>query len=384
MAATERLVAQGAEGLIVDLRGDPGGYLTQAIRVASLFLTAASSARRPGVNQAARDYTVSGAPVETKRPLVVLVDRHSASAAEIVAGALKDNGRATIVGRRTYGKATVQSLIALSNGGALKLTTAAYRTPNGTSIGGRGIRAERQGVETTRRPVRTRRSPPPRPCSPRSSSAPCPEPVVCELSRRGKLLVGEPFFEPRTPIVLDRKTVGEASLGDLVVVSVGRRRARIERLLGRAERDRDRPRGASLPHRPPGRPRAGAGRRRRGGRAARGPEPPGVERVDLRGLLAFTIDPDDARDFDDAISVRQEGEGLRAWVHIADVSAYVAAGLGARPGRRRAGAVRLRPGPGRADAPARAALAGLCSLVPNRDRFGVTVEIPFGRRARAR
>ena len=57
-----------------------------------------------------------------------------------MAGALKDHGRATIVGRRTYGKATVQSLIALSNGGALKLTTAAYRTPNGTSIGGRGIR----------------------------------------------------------------------------------------------------------------------------------------------------------------------------------------------------------------------------------------------------
>lgn len=140
VAATERLVAQGAEGLIVDLRGDPGGYLTQAIRVASLFLPGGIVCSTTGVNQAARDYTVSGAPVETKRPIVVLVDRHSASAAEIVAGALKDHGRATIVGRRTYGKATVQSLIALSNGGALKLTTAAYRTPNGTSIGGRGIR----------------------------------------------------------------------------------------------------------------------------------------------------------------------------------------------------------------------------------------------------
>jgi carboxyl-terminal processing protease len=138
----KRLVAEGAEGIVIDLRGDPGGYLTQAIRVASLFLPGGVVCSTSGVNQAARAYTVSGASIDTERPIVVLVDRASASAAEIVAGALADHDRATIVGRRTFGKATVQSLIALSNGGALKLTTATYRTPNGTSIGGRGIRPD--------------------------------------------------------------------------------------------------------------------------------------------------------------------------------------------------------------------------------------------------
>jgi len=64
-----------------------------------------------------------------------------------------------------------------------------------------------------------------------AASPPVPEPVVCELSRRGKLLVGEPYFEPRTPIVLDRKTASDAERGDLVVVATGRGRARIERVL---------------------------------------------------------------------------------------------------------------------------------------------------------
>lgn len=137
--ATESLVERGAEAILLDLRGDPGGYLVQAIRVASLFLDKGVVCSTSGVNQPERLYTVSGAAIETKRPLAVLVDGLTGSAAEIVAGALRDNGRATVVGRRTYGKATVQSLIALSNGGALKLTTAQYRTPNGSNIGGRGL-----------------------------------------------------------------------------------------------------------------------------------------------------------------------------------------------------------------------------------------------------
>jgi len=141
-AATRALAAKGTEGYIIDLRGDPGGYLAQAIRVASLFLRKGVVCSTSGVNQATRVFTVSGAAVDTKRPIVVLVDGRSASAAEIVAGALGDHRRATIVGKRTYGKATVQSLIALSNGGALKLTTATYLTPKGSSIGGKGIRPE--------------------------------------------------------------------------------------------------------------------------------------------------------------------------------------------------------------------------------------------------
>ncbi len=138
-AATHELLARGAEGFVIDLRDDPGGYLTQAIRVASLFLQKGVVCSTSGVNQATRIFTVSGAAIDTKRPIAVLVDRRSASAAEIVAGAFRDHGRATIVGGRTYGKATVQSLIALSNGGALKLTTATYLTPKGSSIGGKGI-----------------------------------------------------------------------------------------------------------------------------------------------------------------------------------------------------------------------------------------------------
>ena len=75
-------------------------------------------------------------------PLIVLVDEQSASAAEVVAGALGDDGRAVVVGRRTYGKASVQSLRELSNGAALKLTTAVFRTPNGTNLMGKGLRPD--------------------------------------------------------------------------------------------------------------------------------------------------------------------------------------------------------------------------------------------------
>jgi carboxyl-terminal processing protease len=138
--AVGRLSAGGAEAIVLDLRGDPGGYLQQAIRVASLFLDHGIVCSTSGVNQESRVFPVSGAAIETERPLAVLVDASTASAAEIVAGALRDNKRAVIVGRRTYGKATVQSIVALSDGGALKLTTATYLTPAGQSIGGRGIR----------------------------------------------------------------------------------------------------------------------------------------------------------------------------------------------------------------------------------------------------
>ena len=122
--------------------------------------------------------------------------------------------------------------------------------------------------------------------------------------------------------------------------------------------------------------RAGAGRRRRGGRAARGPGPPGVERVDLRGLLAFTIDPDDARDFDDAINVHQEDDGLRAWVRIASSRRSSAPGSALdRDAAERA--VGLHPGQVEPMLPLELS-AGLCSLVPHKDRFGVTVEIRSG------
>lgn len=148
--AIDRLVAGGVEAIVLDLRGDPGGYLQQAIRVASLFLEHGTICSTSGVNQETRVFTVSGAAIETQRPLAVLVDGSTASAAEIVAAALRDNKRAVIVGRRTYGKATVQSIVALSNGGALKLTTATYLTPAGRAIGGRGIKPRVKATDDPR------------------------------------------------------------------------------------------------------------------------------------------------------------------------------------------------------------------------------------------
>ena len=120
--------------------------------------------------------------------------------------------------------------------------------------------------------------------------------------------------------------------------------------------------------------------RLRRGEAEGLPADPGAERggrADLRDLLAFTIDPDDARDFDDAISVGREGDGMRAWVHIADVSAVVPAESALdRDAAARALSVYV---PGRVEPmlPLEPS-AGLCSLVPERDRSCLTVEIPFG------
>lgn len=138
--ATERLEKQGAEALILDLRGNPGGLLAQAIRVSSLYLESGNVGSTAGANQEERRLIVGGAPVEPDLPMAVLVDDHTASAAEIVAAALRDNHRAVIVGVRTYGKLTVQSLFPLSNGAALRLTTASYLTPAGKSLAGRGLK----------------------------------------------------------------------------------------------------------------------------------------------------------------------------------------------------------------------------------------------------
>jgi carboxyl-terminal processing protease len=138
-ATTRGLTRRGAEAFILDLRGDPGGLLSQAVEVASVFLAEGMVCSTSGLHQT-RTYTVTGDAVETKRPLVVLVDGATASAAEIVAAALADNGRAWIVGQSTFGKAAVQTVVPLSNGGALKLTTATYLTPSGQSIREKGIR----------------------------------------------------------------------------------------------------------------------------------------------------------------------------------------------------------------------------------------------------
>lgn len=137
--ATTRLVEQGARGAIVDLRDNPGGLFSQAVSAASIYLEEGIVCRTDGVHEEAQTFTVTGDATHPELPLVVLVNAGSASAAEILAGALYDYDRATLVGEPTFGKASVQTIAPLRNGGALKLTTAKYVTPAGADITGRGI-----------------------------------------------------------------------------------------------------------------------------------------------------------------------------------------------------------------------------------------------------
>lgn len=192
------------------------------------------------------------------------------------------------------------------------------------------------------------------------------EVAVCELARRGKLFVGEPYFGGGRPVVVDRKGAGDAAVGDLVVLRLGAGRARLERVLGRPD-DIEAVLEGLLWH---------EGARRE--HAPVPPPPPAEEpdRVDLRGLFACTIDPAEAKDFDDALSLQREGGGARAWVHIADVSAYVPAGSPLdEDAAERAFSLYV---PGRVEPMLPEELsAGLCSLRPHEERRCVTVEIPF-------
>lgn len=126
-------------GVVLDVRGNPGGYLEAAVGVAGEFLKSGTVVVEQGRDSKQQRHDVDGKPLMPDLPLVVLVDHGSASAAEIVAGALQDAGRATLFGTRTFGKGTVQTLSDLPNGGDLKLTVARWLTPKGRSISPDGI-----------------------------------------------------------------------------------------------------------------------------------------------------------------------------------------------------------------------------------------------------
>ena len=130
----------GLKGLVLDLRNNPGGVLEAGVAVADDFLDSGVIVTADGRTPEAR-FRMDATPGDLidGAPLVVLVNGGSASASEIVAGALKDHGRALLVGRRTYGKGSVQTVMPLSHGGAVKLTTSRYFTPSGASIHGKGI-----------------------------------------------------------------------------------------------------------------------------------------------------------------------------------------------------------------------------------------------------
>ena len=133
----EKLSEQGAEGIILDMRDNGGGLFDEAIEVASVFIEDGEVVSYESRTEPDVSYEAEGDAFENI-PLVVLVNGGTASASEIVTGALQDRGRAIVVGTTTYGKGSVQRLIPLLDGSALKLTTAAYLTPEG-SIDGEGI-----------------------------------------------------------------------------------------------------------------------------------------------------------------------------------------------------------------------------------------------------
>jgi carboxyl-terminal processing protease len=131
------LAAKGAQWFILDMRYNPGGLLTQAVDVTNIFQKGVVTSTK-GLHSPLEVFEAND-PVVTSKPMVVLVNADSASAAEIVTGALKDHRRAEIIGTRTFGKGLVQTIVALGDGSSLKLTTAVYLTPNGTDINHKGI-----------------------------------------------------------------------------------------------------------------------------------------------------------------------------------------------------------------------------------------------------
>jgi carboxyl-terminal processing protease len=152
--AVDSLRTAGMKTLIFDLRGDPGGLLDQGVRVSDLFLNpnqriVTIRGRTPQATQTFNDRDPQPWP---NMPLLVLVDSNTASAAEIVSGALQDHDRAVLLGTTTYGKGSAQNVFQLSNGGAVKLTTALWFTPSGRSINRRRPGDDETDVDTTKAP----------------------------------------------------------------------------------------------------------------------------------------------------------------------------------------------------------------------------------------
>jgi carboxyl-terminal processing protease len=133
------LTKDGATAIVLDLRNNGGGLLLEALDVASIFIPSGVIVTTEGTHSPKQIFEATGGAIPSEVPVYVLVNAFSASASEIVAGALKDTGRAKLVGETTFGKGLVQNVEGLSNGGALKVTTAVYLTPNGNDINKKGI-----------------------------------------------------------------------------------------------------------------------------------------------------------------------------------------------------------------------------------------------------
>ncbi len=254
-------------------------------------------------------------------PMAVLIDRGTASAAEILTAALADDGGATVVGTRSFGKGVFQEEHDLANGGALKLTVGEYFTPDGVNL------AREQG-HPPRSQGRRRPADPGRRGAAGAPSASSPGQAGAVSGRRQSSRPRRRGGAPRGGSRRDERPVARDAVAALLREQLGFRgfRAAVEVEAERA---------AEAAERDPG------------------------SRRDLTALPTFTVDPATARDFDDAVSAQREGDGARVWIHIADVAAHVRPGIALDARGAAAGQQHLRPRRGRADAAARAEQRGL-------------------------
>jgi carboxyl-terminal processing protease len=145
---------EAVDGIVLDLRNNPGGLLTQAIKVSDAFLETGEIVSTRGRNPAEGErFNATAGDLAGGKPLVVLINGGSASASEIVAGALQDHRRAIVIGTKSFGKGSVQTVMPLKDDGAMRLTTARYYTPSGRSIQNLGVTPDILVQQPPRKPV---------------------------------------------------------------------------------------------------------------------------------------------------------------------------------------------------------------------------------------
>ncbi len=190
--ALKKTLGRPARGFVLDLRNNPGGLLDQAISVSDAFLDkgAIVLTKGRGLEETQRANARAG-DIADGKPVVVLINGGSASASEIVAGALQDHKRATVIGTRSFGKGSVQTIIPLGGNGAIRLTTARYYTPSGRSIQAKGIEPDIV-VEQELPPEMKTKAPPRAP-----SEAALPRHLKNDSSKEGKEGSGSSAYVPR-------------------------------------------------------------------------------------------------------------------------------------------------------------------------------------------
>jgi carboxyl-terminal processing protease len=196
--AIKELNRQGMQCLVLDLRGNPGGYFLGGIGVANMFIAQGAIVRTQGRERGLDfPYMATKGTNTWDVPLIVLIDEDSASAAEIVAGAIRDHDRGTLIGKRTYGKGTIQKIIHVQTGAArgvrsgIKLTTEKFYSPQGWAYSGVGvtphifISAEEKQRSILARPIEWRLPPP----LPRSITSSLEDPYIQEAVKASKDLL---------------------------------------------------------------------------------------------------------------------------------------------------------------------------------------------------